>query len=437
MPNKKADNSRKSPKSQSQPSNEKGGRLHRRWRYVSIVVSFMIAAGIWWQWPSAVGAATSPGDTASSLQLLASQSGPFRNSAEVPDASGRVTERAATPQERTARLQELKNQLALAEATLASYRAGTKYPQESRPASEHPDQIYPNEPVEELHAMRKPDGSADPSVQIKTSQTRIFVAGGEAVLFTAKAQDNSGAVLPLFVTRALARGLEAQPGRSAPQAPLTFADDGANGDIARGDGIYSALLVPATTGLATFNGTIRVDVNYNVGDRAGFVFFDIIYTPEIPATWTGSVREAKEAGSLNFYLKADIRRAGRYLVHGRVDDAQGKPFAFVHFNEILGPGPHDIKLTVFGKLIRDKGPAFPLRLRDVDGYLLKEDTDPDRALMPRLMGTVHVTKNYAPGNFSDAEWEGEERDRYLTELSKDVELAKEALQQENSPQASR
>jgi hypothetical protein len=47
-------------------------------------------------------------------------------------------------------------------------------------------------------------------------------------------------------------------------------------------------------------------------------------------------------------------------------------------------GSSEVRLTVFGKLMRGLAPALPLTLRDVDGYLLKENTDPDRALMPRL-----------------------------------------------------
>ncbi|MFD2270461.1 hypothetical protein ACFS07_03130 [Undibacterium arcticum] len=89
-----------------------------------------------------------------------------------------------------------------------------------------------------------------------------------------------------------------------------------------------------------------------------------------------------------------MRIAGRYVVTGRVDDAKGKPFALVTFNELLTQGSNEVRLTVFGKLMRDQTPSFPLALRDVDAYLLKQDTDPDRALMPRIAGVAHVTKVY-------------------------------------------
>jgi hypothetical protein len=66
-------------------------------------------------------------------------------------------------------------------------------------------------------------------------------------------------------------------------------------------------------------------------------------------------------------------------------------------------------------------------LRDVDGYLLKENTDPDRALMPRIEGKAYVGKPHPLKAFSDAEWQGEERSRYLAEFGKDLALARSAL----------
>jgi hypothetical protein len=123
-----------------------------------------------------------------------------------------------------------------------------------------------------------------------------------------------------------------------------------------------------------------------------------------------------------------VRMPGRYIVSGRVDDARGRPFALLTFNDMLGPGPNQIRLTMFGKLMRDQEVALPLTLRDVDGYLLKENADPDRALMPRLEGKVFTSQRHPLKGFSDAEWQSEERTRYLTEFAKDVKLAKNELQ---------
>jgi hypothetical protein len=117
------------------------------------------------------------------------------------------------------------------------------------------------------------------------------------------------------------------------------------------------------------------------------------------------------------------------VVTGRVDDATGKPIALLNFNGEVAAGTVEFKLSMFGKLLHDKQPAFPLVLRDVEGFLLKPDTFPDRVMMPRLVGTVHTTRSYPLASFSDAEWASEERSRYLTELGQDVVQAENKVQQ--------
>ena len=119
-----------------------------------------------------------------------------------------------------------------------------------------------------------------------------------------------------------------------------------------------------------------------------------------------------------------MKEAGRYVVHGRVDDANGDPVALVSFNDEVPQGAQEFRLTMFGKLVRDVKPAFPLVLRDVDAFLLRHDTFPDRSMMSRRSGKVHTSQDYALDSFSAAEWNGEERARYLAELGKDVASAK-------------
>jgi hypothetical protein len=176
-------------------------------------------------------------------------------------------------------------------------------------------------------------------------------------------------------------------------------------------------------------------VRYNAGGRTGRIIFDVIYSPDVPANWAGQPREAIENGSLVYYLKLDVRQAGRYIVNGRVDDAQGKPFALVTFNDVLGQGMNEVRLPVFGKLLRDHEAAMPLTLRDVDAWLLKENVDPDRALVPRLEGKVLAGKSYPLNRFSDTEWQSEERSRYLAEFGKDVRAAAAALRSFDPSQA--
>ena len=334
---------------------------------------------------------------------------------------------AALPGERARQRQQLVDHYALTDHTYCSYREGSMYPAHSRPMSQNTDQAYPNKPVLETNPMRGDDRRSNPDILIQTSQSRVYLAAGESVAFSLRAIEPKGAVLPLVVTRAIAAGMVTTGGRATSQVPLAFTDDGSGADPAAGDGAFTGVLTPAQTGLGVFHGTIRTEVRYTVNGKNGAVIFDVIYSPKVPAVWAGAPREAMEDGSLAFVLRADVRQPGRYIVTGRVDDAKGRPFALATFNEVLGPGPNDIKLVVFGKLMVDGAPVLPLTLRDVDGYLLKENVDPDRELMPRLEGPVLTSRNTSMKGVSDAEWSSEERQRHLDEFARDRKSAASAL----------
>jgi hypothetical protein len=310
-----------------------------------------------------------------------------------------------------------------------NYRSQTKYPFDSRPAREHPDQMYPNRPVVEDRKLKNPGAKASQSIKLRTTQERVFVTGDESVLFTVAAFDANDTLLPISFTRAVVYDppRENKPSRRNP-SPFTLSDQATSGDITSGDLVYSRRLSPLQEGFATHSGLIRIELNLSVAGETGFLYFDVYYTPSAPAVWRGSVREALEKGSLNFYLPIDVRTAGRYVIAGRVDDAKGAPFALVTFNDEIAQGQTEIKLNLFGKLLVDEAPAFPLTLRDVDGFLLIPDADPDRALMQRLQGKQHVSRSYALTAFSDAEWDSEERRRYLEEYGKDVESARRHLE---------
>lgn len=334
---------------------------------------------------------------------------------------------AATLPSRDAIHSNLVRQLEEVDHTLCSYSESSKYPLSSRPISEHPDQIYPNQAVKESHAMRNKDGSSNAAIQISTSQSRVYMAAREAVNFSVQAFDKDQQMLPVFVNRAVASGLNFDNHPAPTQIPMTFADNGRDGDLLANDGIAGGTLSPGSNGFASFNGTIRTEVNFTVNGQVGVVYFDVIYSPELPAIWVGKIREVLENGSLVFYLPIEVQQAGRYIVNARLDDAKATPFALLTFNDLLPLGRNEIRLSVAGNLLRDKEANFPVSLRDVDGYLLKENVDPDRALIARMEGVAHVSKNYSLKSFSDAEWNGEERHRHLTEFAKDVALAKAAL----------
>jgi hypothetical protein len=388
----------------------------RPWRRLALALA-VVAAVVILVWSA--GEHGEPGPARAVAQAQAPRGPQFFGQVKVDDLP--------VPDERASRRHQLVENVQLADHTYCSYRMSSQYPVGSRPMADNPDQNRPNDPVASTNPMHVDGGGADTGVRLQTSQSRVYMASGESVAFSLRAIDADGNTLPLVVTRALAQGITYAGVRQTPQVSIPFADDGAGADPAAGDGAFTGVLAPAQSGLASFNGTIRTEVRYNVNGKNGLVQFDVIYTPELPAVWAGAPREAVEEGSLVFHLPLDVRMPGRYIVNGRVDDARGHPVALLTFNELLGPGPNDIRLTMFGKLLRDQSPAAPLTLRDVDGYLLKENTDPDRALLPRLPGKVLTAAAHGPKSYSDAEWQSEERSRYLTEFSRDLREARGRL----------
>ena len=317
---------------------------------------------------------------------------------------------------------EAQARLERAEESLRNYREATKYPPTSRPLSEEPDRMQLHEPAERTRPLDK--GSA---TLLTLGQDRSFLGADETARLWVRCATDSGASVSCDVGRASVTVVGKDGAEANPAVPLVFRDDGQGGDAAADDGTFTALLQPSAIGLGQVVGTLRVDLEVTDHRDNARPFFTLTTTGETPASFTRQVTEALVGGSLRFSVGIAVKTPGRYVVHGRVEDARGEPIAWVEFNDELPAGAQQVPLVVFGKLIRDLHPVFPLVLRDVDGFLLLEDAFPDRRLLAALEGPVHTSAIYREDQFSDAEWNGEQRQRYLTELQHDVDRAQATL----------
>ncbi|MCP3163055.1 choice-of-anchor X domain-containing protein [Myxococcus qinghaiensis] len=409
----------------------------RRLGWGFLVIALVVAGVGWWSWRGGAG------DEEVSNEPPALAEDPKRALGEAPSksafGSGAALERRSSPgtedmrvsvlspeqRERLERRELWAERLERAKRTLESYVSATRYPPQSRSIREHPDQVVLAEPE-----RTRPLSREHADVQLRLKQDRVFVVRDEAVHFFVSCEDSQRQPRPCQVLSASAHEAEHMPGAGAvPAVPVAFTDDGAGGDALAGDGIFTGRFQPSKQGFPLYSGTLRVDVRVRSDKAEGTAFLDILYTPSPPAAFTGKVREVLADGSLGLYLGINVRKAGRYVVAGRIDDEGGEPFAHVSFNEELKEGPQEVKLTVFGKLVLDEVPTFPLKLRDVEGFLLKESGDPDRELMTTMRGYVHTTNEYPPASFSPAEWVSEERRRYLDEYTRDVDEAQRMLDQ--------
>lgn len=373
----------------------------------------------WWIWPREAAGPEVQAAAASPAHLAL----PAPSAATSRPAGSPFTDAAL--RQRLAQRELLVQRLERTKLTLATYREQTRYPHESRPIAEHPDQVHPFAPIHESLPLRFPGTKAAvPGVRILTTQDRVFMSGDEVVKVSVTAQDDTGATLPLLVTRAVAFDLP-DPRQAAGRPQLAL-------DFAGSNGVYTAQFQPSRTAFADFAGTLRLQATLSQDGRQGVVNFDVVYQPLVPAEW-GGITDRVAEGSLDFIVGLNVKQPGRYVVNARVDDAKGQPFALVSFNEELGGGVQVARLRVFGKLLRDASPAMPLQLRDLQGFLLMQDRFPDRAMLARREGVVHRSGSYAPKMFSDAEWASEERDRYLAEFTRDVSQLEGQLARTGGP----
>ena len=202
------------------------------------VVLGAVAAGLlawWWQQPAETSVSSERHGPMSVTE-------PREASAPTPVVSATG---AGAPFS-AAGLQSRQEQLALwrarqerAEQVYTSYRDSTRYPFDSRPISEHPDQVRPFAPIEEELRLRGANGEVLKGLRLRTSQERVFLSGSDSVKFTVEAVDDSGRSLPLTIRNASAQSI---PDSRTPvqtiQSATPFADDGAGaaeGGAAIGD----------------------------------------------------------------------------------------------------------------------------------------------------------------------------------------------------------
>jgi hypothetical protein len=301
------------------------------------------------------------------------------------------------------------------QSNLDHYRKSTRYPPTSRPLSEQPDQVKPHDVPPVQVPLVGPDGKPSDKTFVILRQDYYFLAGNETVTFTIECGTIEGPV-PCEITESMAMS----PG-GAKHAEVLFAMD-------MGGRLHEAKLQPATEGFAGYYGLIHVEVEIQIAGETGTASFELQYTPRPPAAFTGRVSEKLEKGSLVLGVELEVEKPGRYVLAGRVDDATGRSFGYVSYNDELPTGRAQATLVVFGKLVLDEKARAPFRLRDVEGFLLKENADPDRELLPTLAGVVHTTRDYRDQDFSADEWQSEERQRHLDEFERQAERARKELE---------
>jgi hypothetical protein len=303
--------------------------------------------------------------------------------------------------------------LARARHTIEGYKIWARYPPGSRPLSEMPDLQKPHSVQPSTQPLATSDGQVTKKARVTLEQDRLYLVGDESARLHITCNTSDGPSECVVLSASATSAPSSDNSVVIGPAFLKFSDDGRGGT--------AASFTPAKEGFSSYHGPIGIDVNLRVGTEQGAANFQLIYTPSAPARFTGKIREAIEDGSLCLYVQMDVSKAGRYVLTGRVDDAQGDGFAYLEWNDLLEAGLREAKMCVFGLLVLDQRAQTPFVLRDVEGFVLFEDRNPDRELMSVLEGNAYTTKKYEESVFSSAEWQSDEKTRHIEEFGKDVE----------------
>jgi hypothetical protein len=299
-----------------------------------------------------------------------------------------------------------------AQQALDAYKRWSRYPPMSRPIAEQLDQLRPHAL---LPTVRPLDPNRPDKAMLRQEQDRLYLVPGETAIVTLAASV-AGTSATVVVDKAELARLEGTPTLlSAPIARVMFMDDGVAADAVANDGILSAAVLPPIARLVGVAGDLRLTVSVRVNGEQGEASFPFVYTGEPPARFTGTAREAVEDGSLALYVGVEIRRAGRYVVVGRLYDAADRPVAFLQQNDMVETAAREVRLLAFGKVLRDAGAGSPFTLRDIQGWRMFEGDYPDRELLEMWTGP-YKTASYPAEIFSDREWDSPSKRNRLAGL---------------------
>lgn len=403
-------------------------RTDRARVHAALLVLGCLAAGLlWWairdEPPAKTsGASSSAGDATTATTAATAPPRELPDALAAWQAMGGALDAGVDATTRT----PAEERLATAQETLDHYVAWARYPPQSRPLSEHPDLQTLGTSSSRKQLFVRKDGVKRGDVIVRVAQSTAFVVGDESIQLEVGCEGD-GRSLPCAITGAEASAIPSTEGAATgPSVPVRFADDGQNGDEKAGDAIFTALFRPASTALAGKDARVGVSVWLRYQSDDGQAFFQFEFTAAEPARFTGKVAEALERGSLALDVELEVVKPGRYVLAARVDDANGNGFAYLDHNAELAAGTTKARLTIFGKLVKDARAVAPFKVRDLSGFLLKENVSPDRESLRDVKGVFHTTKAYKDTDFSDAEWQSEEKQRHVTEFTKDVNEARAA-----------
>ncbi len=217
--------------------------------------------------------------------------------------------------------------------------------------------------------------------------------------------------------------------------PIAMGDKGTDGDKTPGDQIYTFVIRPA----AKDWGFMFLEADFTVQGKKHNQRASWFSTPHGVAAFNAAgVNDQLQDGHLIVNVPITVTKPGYYEVEANLQEAEGdkKFVATARFEGDLEAGAQTISLKFWGKIIRDKRANGPFVVREIRG---KRNNDP---VSPSMVKKAHdagqdvpeptyneplleymepipnyTTAAYKSSDFSDRQWESEEKTRRIEFLS--------------------
>ncbi len=218
--------------------------------------------------------------------------------------------------------------------------------------------------------------------------------------------------------------------------PIAAGDDGQNGDATAKDLVYTILVRPT----AQDWGYVFVEASFTVAGLEHVQRANWFSTPTAVADFQGGISDRLGEGSLVVSVPVLIRKAGYYNFQANLQEAGGDQrfVASASKGDRYAAGQQMVEFVFFGKVIKDTKIDGPYIVREIRGRRENSPVTPDilknalltgQAIEPQEhkeplyeyiepVGANYTTASYRAEDFSDREWESEEKERRIQFLTR-------------------
>ena len=275
----------------------------------------------------------------------------------------------------------------LTRTTADDYRQRARYPRWSQPLDVGEDPLLRDRQVSPVTSTG-PNGE-EPTLTVFPEQVS-FEAPDAVLLY---------AFLSVGGQRTAADSIHATVENAEGQTigEVVYRDDGSDGDVIAGDGIYTARLT-VEDGLPEKTASYLVKVRATTFDQQERLAAGGFLYSRPDAQLTGTYRDSPEGGDLAIDAEVDVRGSGRFHLEATLYSEDGAvPIAWAQQATELSSGRHWLRLRFHGLVMHE---------RQLDGpYLLRYAALSTATQMPnaknRLIEDAYVTGRYRAADFSN------------------------------------